>query len=243
MGKRGQLTIYILIAILIVSTILIYFSLRGDILQNVISSPSDEVSLFVQDCIESEGANVIYTIGKNGGYYIPTDFSIDIGIPYYSSDGENYMPSKESVENEISFYLSEVLFLCTKNFVDFSNFNISQSEIKTNVNIDDDKISLNVNYPIRIIKGEDVSLIEEFEAEIPVRLGIVYDSISEFTQEQISHDGICLSCMLEISLKNDLFVDMFDYDDSTTVFFFRDENSKINDIPFTWVFANKYQDE
>lgn len=241
MNTRGQLTIFIIIAVILIASILIFFSLRGDLVQNVFNSPIDEVSLFVQDCIEKEGINVIYTIGVNGGYFFPTNFSIDLGIPYYYSDGENLMPSKKEVESEISFYLGEILFLCTNNFEDFPNFDISQREIKVDTEIRDEKVVLNVNYPIRLIKGEDVSLIEDFEAEIPVRLGIVYDSVSEFMQEQIGHESICLSCMLDISLRNDLYVDMFDYDEETTVFFFRDENSKLNDKPFTWVFANKYE--
>ena len=46
----------------------------------------------------------------------------------------------------------------------------------------------------------------------------------------IQEDGIrVVNTLLDISLKNDLYVYMMHYDDETTIFIFRDENSKIND--------------
>ena len=96
-------------------------------------------------------------------------------------------------------------------------------------------------YPIKITKGESTSTIEDFKAEISIRFGIVYDSVEELMQEQLTSEGICLSCLLNISLENDLYVDLMDYDDETVLFIFIDENSKINNESLVWIFANKYK--
>lgn len=237
---RAQLTIFIIVAIFIIGLVIIYFAFQQDLIKQPLNPDVERVYNFVQSCIEEEGIEIIYRIGDGGGYYFPPNLSTESGVPYYFYNGQNYMLTKKQIEEEISFFMNELLFFCTRNFVDFSDLNISQDEIKTKTTIEDEKVILNVNYPITIIKNEDKTLIKDFKSEIPIRLGIVYDSVAKFLQAQIGNEGICLSCLLEISEKNDLYVDMMDYDEQTTIFVFRDENSKINDETFVWVFANRY---
>ena len=74
-------------------------------------------------------------------------------------------------------------------------------------------------------------------------MGIVYDSIEKIIKEQLNHESICLSCILDVSLENDLYVDMMDYDEKSVIFIFRDENSIINNKTYEFVFANKYEVE
>jgi len=242
-NKRSQVTIFIIISILIIALILIFFMFKGQIRQFLYSPEVESVYLFVDNCIDEVGSEVIYKIGENGGYYFPPNFSTESGIPYYYSNGKSYMPSKEEIEKEISFFVSEKLFFCTRNFIDFPNFEITQRDIKTKTTIKDDGVNLNINYPISITHGESTSIIEDLEKEIPVRLGIVYDSIEKIIKEQLSHEDICLSCILDVSLENDLYVDMMDYDEETVIFIFRDENSIINNKTYEFVFANKYEVE
>jgi len=240
MQKRGQLTIFIIIAIFIVGSVLIFFLYQKNFQFGALSPDAERVYNFVQDCIEREGIETIYQVGQNGGYFFPPNLSTESGVPIYYSDGKNYVPSKEQIENEISFFMNQKLFFCTRNFVDFPGVEINQSEINTKTTIQDEKILLNVNYPITIIKDSDKTLLKDFEFEAPIRLGIIYNSISEFMKSDQTN-RICLSCMLEISEKSDLHVDMMDYDEQTVIFIFRDENSKIKDETFVWIFANKYE--
>jgi len=242
MVKRGQVTIFIIIAIILVASIAGFFLFRQQLgLEDLLTPEDDSIYLFVESCIEEIGKDAIYHITQNGGYFLPTEFSTSEGIPYYYSNGKNYMPSKEDIEKEISYYINQMLFFCTKNFVDFSNFNITQGEIKTETEIKDEEVVLNVEYPISVSDGKSTTLFEDFKnIEIPVRLGIVYNAIKEIIQEQLNYDSICLSCILDVSLKYDLYVDMFDYDEETVIFIIRDETLKINEEDFEFMFANKY---
>ena len=240
MQKRAQLTIFIIAAIFLVGIVFLFFAFQQGLLsQQSLSPDAEKIYSFVQNCIEHEGAETIYQIGQNGGYFFPPNLSTNSGVAIYSKDGKNYMPSKEQVENEISFFMNQKLFFCTKNFVDFPDLDISQQEISTKTTIQDESILFNVDYPITVIKGTDKTLIKNFKYEVPVRMGTVYNFVYEFSRNQTS-DGICLSCMLEISERNDLHVEMMDYDETTTLFLFRDKNSKINDEDFVWIFANEY---
>ena len=210
MEKRAQVTIFIIIAVLVIGAVALFFTLRGDLQREEVYSPEvAPIVNFVEECIYDTGEEVIYTIGQGGGYYFPPEKSTETGIAYYLLDGQNYMPSKLDVEREISFFVSEKLFFCTRNFVDFSDYEIEQGEIRINSKIQANKVVLDVDYPLTISRGESVSVIKDFEVEIPVRLNVVYDSVKEFVNED-SEEGICLSCLLNISETNDLYVDMFE---------------------------------
>ena len=240
-SKKGQLTIFIIIAIFIVGVVVIFFGFREQIKIYFFNPEIESVQSFVEDCIVGMGSEVVYDIGLGGGYYFPLNFSTPTGIPIYYSDGKSYMPLKEQIEKEISYYVDERLFFCTKNFVDFPDFEITQGEIKTKTTINEDEVVLDIKYPLSITKEDSTTLIEDFEnIKIPVRFGIVHDSVEEIISEQLNHESICLSCILDVALENDLYVDMMDYDDETVIFIFRDENSKINNKTFEFVFANKY---
>ncbi len=240
-NKRGQVTIFIIIAIIIIGAIGLYFSLRGGLTTSEPYSPqTEQIYLFVEECIEDTGRDAVYWIGQNGGYFFPPELSTKTGIPYYYYNGRNYMPYKEEVEEEISKYVNEMLFFCTRNFVDFSEFNISEGEIKTNTQIQDNKVVLNVEYPINIKKGESTTRLRNFEnIEIPTRLGIVYNAVEKIIQDQLTHENICLSCISNIAEENDLAIDMTNTEEGL-IFSVRDD-SPINEFPLEWIFANKYE--
>lgn len=244
MEKKGQVTIFIVVAIVLIGIVGLYFSLRGELKVDTFTPESEEIYLFVENCIESTAEEAIYSIGQSGGYFLPPELSTDSGIPYYYYNGQNYMPYKEEIEEEVSEYINEMLSFCVKNFVDFPEFNISEGEIKTETKILDNKVVLNIEYPINIKKGESTTRLKNFEnIEIPVRLGIVYDAVGKIIQDQLGHENICLSCILDIVLENDLYTEMIDYDEETIIFIIRDENSKIDDKSFEFIFANKYNTE
>ncbi len=242
-SKRSQVTIFIIIAVIIVVVISAFFILRSGLLKNVFLSESERVKVFVESCIEETGNEGVYEIGQKGGYFSTPNFSTALEIPYYYSNNKSYMPSEEEIEIEISNYVNENLPFCVKNFLDFPGFEITQREIKTQTKIEEDKIILNVEYPLSVTKGEDTTIFEDFKnIKIPVRLGIIYNAVEEIIDEQLTRESesVCLNCILNISVKNDLYVDMLDYGGGEIVFIVKDETSKINNKVFEFIFANKY---
>ena len=237
-NKRGQITIFIIIAIVIIGIIGLYF-LFDDELEKMFTTKTSSINTFVEECIENTGKDAIYQIGQNGGYYLTPKISTPGGIPYYYNE-KNYMPSKKRIENQIALYLNEMLEFCTEDFSDFPEFNISSGEANSKVIIKDSEVILNVKYPISITKDKSTSIIENFEdIKIPVRLGIIYDSIEEIIKDQLNRENICLSCITDIALKNDLTVGITSLEEAT-IFTVQDKYSEINGVPLEWKFANKY---
>ncbi len=241
MKERGQVTIFIIIAIFIVAGILVYFLIKNQQESSEISSPeAQQVYDYVKNCIEEVGVNVAYQVSENGGYYFPTEKSTESGVAFYYANKIDLSPSKEEVENELEYWISQNLFFCTKNFVDFPDYKISQGEIKTDAKIESDFVNLNINYPISIQKEESVSRIEVIKnIKIPVRMGILFESAKKIIQDKIMYQGVCLTCVLKDSEKNDFYLSMVDYDDETTIFLLKDENNQINNETLVWDFAMK----
>jgi len=238
-NKKAQVTIFIIIAIVIVGAIILFFTFKDDI-GKTFGSENEALSSFVENCIEKTGKDAIYNIGQKGGYFYSPKLSTSNGIPYYYYEGDNEMHSKEEVEKEISTYLNEMLTFCTGQFEDFPGLNITSGEVNTKTTIESDKIMLDVTFPLTVISNNKNYIIENFnKVEILIRVDLIYDSIEELIKGQLGKENICLSCITKIALKNDLKIDMTGAENAT-FFTIKDEHSKINGIPLEWKFANKY---
>lgn len=237
MNKRGQVTIFIIIAIILVAAVGLYFVFRDTLGQGVYSPEVEGIKLFVEECVKDTGEDAIYTIGQNGGYFSAIELSTSDGIPYYYHNGKEYMPSKERIEQELAFYLENSLQFCTNDFVDFSDLSIEEGEVSATAVAQDEEVIFNVEYPLSISKENATSILRDFESiKVPIRLGIIYNSIEEMIQEQLTREDICLSCLAKIGTRNDLTINMVNTEEAI-IFVVRDENY---DIPLEFKFANKY---
>ncbi len=237
-SRRGQLTIFLIVAIVVIAVSVLAFFMRGNF--GILNPEAQTVQSFAQNCFQDASDKIVYAVAYGGGYIMPPNLSDELGFPHYYYDGENHMPSKEKIESEMSRYFPQAASLCIKNFQDFKEMEITAGEISATSTIMSEKVVFDINYPITIIQGQSSSLLDDFKTETPVRLGVVYNAIQEFMQEQTTHEGICLNCALDIALKNDLYIDMQNSENNETIFSFRDENSKINNETLEFVFINKY---
>jgi hypothetical protein len=238
MKKRAQVTIFIIIAILIVASAVLIFSFRDKI--KIFMLNSDPVYLFVQNCVEETGKDAIYFITQNGGYLFPPTLSTSEGTPYYFYNNKDYTPTKDRIGEEISDYIENSISYCTNEFTNFPDLNITEEEIKAKAKIENEKIILDVVYPLIINKGGSTRKLENFNnIIIQAEIGRIYNSIKEIIQEQIDKEGICLSCISELIDEEGLTIDMVNTEEAI-IFTVKDKYSLIKNVPIEWKFANGY---
>ena len=139
--KRGQITIFIMIAILLVVFIALFFFARMDYLAGEEPPEVQIINEYIQKCVETTAEDALHRIGQTGGYYLVTEDAIaDIEVAYYLDKDSNLMPSKEQIELELSAYMDDFLFFCTQSFTEFSEVDIVQSPISTQTRILNDKV-------------------------------------------------------------------------------------------------------
>ena len=240
-SRKAQVTLFVVIAVLLVAGVVVVLSLRGKMPQKVAPEIMPIIS-FVQGCVESTAEEGLIFIGRQGGYYELPEESIDTYVYYFASN-KSYLPAKEKIEQQISLYVNEMLPFCTKNFVDFPDFSVESQakKVSTKTIILEGKIRLKVSYPIEIEKGGTAFKLEEFGTEIPSRLNTIYDASENITAEQLQNPpSICLSCLTALAVQHDFYIDMANYGSDTVIFTLRDNQTPINNQPYDWVFANKY---
>jgi hypothetical protein len=243
MNKRGQVTIFIIIAILVLGAVVMYFVFRDDYSLNNSFTEADAVRTFTESCIKETATDVIYEVGSGGGYYFPPKYSTQSGVVYYwGFDNVNHLPTKEFVEEQISIYASENIKLCTKEFSQFSDLKVNEGNIEVVTSIKNDRVVLDVVYPLTISKANQSTTINSFDnLEIPIRVGVIYNAVNEMSKYTYGDSGICLDCLNNISLKNNLNINMADYQNNSVVFTISDAKVSLNENEtFEWVFANKY---
>jgi len=242
MRKRAQVTIFIILAILIVGAIAGIFMFKDRIFSEQ-QYPSDilQIKNFVEDCLETTAENSLIRIGERGGYFLIFDEpSIEGRIPYYLEGNKKSIPTKQEIELNLAGFVREELSFCILNFKDFrEDFVIEHSLNKVETNILQGKTSFSLEYPITINKRgtETAYQLKDFSIDISVNLEKISSVANKIIQEQAQHpDSICLSCLYNLGLENNVHIDMLDYGNST-IFTIMDDNSKINEGSYEWNFA------
>ena len=237
-NKKGQLTPIIIIAIIVVVGILVYFSVGDSSNQRIVDPEIAPIYNYVEGCLKESAAEAIIETSKYGGYTTVPERSLENGIPYYMQEGKNLMPSKEKVESEIARYIDNSVYFCIKEFSDFPDFNIKDSDRKISADIENEIVNLEVNYPLSISKGENSYRVNDFRFNINARLGQIYEEVTYLMEDQVKHpDSLCILCAREVSANNDLYVSTINYDADTVIFTIRDEKVKIDnqDLVFSYV--------
>jgi len=245
MNKRAQVTIFIILAIVVVAGVGIYFAVSGNLNKSKSSSlDTRQIESFVQSCIEEVGEDAIYEIGQNGGYVFAPELSTFSGVPYYFYNGRKYMPLKEKVEESISDYVEQSLFLCLNNFQDFLEYNISQEEVFCETIFNEDSVIFDIKYPLTISKGSEIQKIENFEnIKVYSSFGLVYYSIENIIEDLEEKNTICLTCISDILEENNLRMEMSSVFEEGLLFSIIDEDYEIKNQPFEYIFAIKLENE
>lgn len=191
MEKRGQITIFIILAIAIIGGIVLFLFIPRNV-----SKPdevdSNKVYNYIRSFIEEQSYECIQKIGKQGGYYtIPYEIYVE-KTAYWYYEGVNVQPLLTTIKYEIQKCIDEGLkdsTILPKNVFGEGTLKISEERIKSNIQINEQRVLLNVEYPISISKGESTSIISDFNIEYRLNLlklyelstGIVnYASLPEF---------------------------------------------------------------
>jgi hypothetical protein len=195
MLKRGQLTIFIIIAVIIMGTIILFFVTRELITKEVIPVSIMPVETSFLFCLEEDLMAGIDLLEIQAGYIdlpdfepgsIYTPFSSQLNflgnpIPYwYYVSGNNIpkeqVPSKDFMERQLEEFVEREITKCRfSNYYD-EGFDINKGEPKARVVIGDDKVDISLEMGLSISFGNDSVVISDHEITVNSRLGLLYDA-------------------------------------------------------------------
>jgi len=246
--KRGQATIIILIAIILIFFTTIILFIRNEYIESKLDSQIGEsillppqvvnVKNYVQDCVEQTLLDGTRLIGLQGGYVIPPELSVETNfsiISYGYYVGKKTLPTIKKIEQEISLYIELTLPLCFDTSY-FPEFEINYEETSAKTEIREEQISTLVVFPVSVSKEDSTYNFGKFSGKIPIRLGSIYLVADGIINNEIEDpDRIDLTYLTN----SDYDIAILPITDNLIIYSITDEESIIDDIPYTFMFANR----
>jgi len=208
MMKKGQITIFIIISlILLVSvSIVVYMTTRhvAKPVEEEVILPEDvrPVYDFVQTCANDIAREGLGLLGLQGGFinlpgiiertptaYIPIDSANYFKVPLWYYEGEDRTPSLTYMEREISRYVNERIKDCTGEFEPFKERFVIAEEgnISTRTIIADNEVILRISWPLLLTAGGRATRIPDFVVRMPVRLKKIWELANATMAKENEH--------------------------------------------------------
>jgi len=198
-NNKGQLTIFILIAVFFVfgdSLITTEIPVSIEPVYNTFLSCLEEDILTGISILESQAGYIELPDFEPGSHYMPFSSQLDFlgnAVPYwYYVSGNNIqkeqVPSENDMEEQLSNFVSEKVSNCVFDDYYEQGFEISFSSALAEVDIRDNEVEISLDMDLNIEKGEDNVLIKNHKVSVNSKLGILYNSarkIYDYEQETL----------------------------------------------------------
>ncbi len=204
-NKRGQVTIFIIIALVIIASIGVYFVFKTKTQTTQISTQYQPLEEYYKGCILELAQEGINMMQGRGGYIKDPEFVsgnnieplssqmnfLGGAIPYwfYVKDKTiiQQVPTKSLMEEQLSDFIKSRLYRC--NFEGFSKqgFEIIKGEEKITTTINDNSVTIVLSDGITYssTNNEERAVIKDHEVELQTSLGKMYKKALEIFNNEM----------------------------------------------------------
>ncbi|MBS3085312.1 hypothetical protein J4225_01355 [Candidatus Pacearchaeota archaeon] len=203
-GKRGQITLFIIIAIIIVSLVVGVFLLKDVIFQKRLPASLEPVYNTFLSCLEQDTLTGIDVLESQAGYiylpnfdtgseYMPFSSQLNVlgnPVPYwYYVSGNNFqkeqVPSKTEMEQQLADFIESKVSACVFDDYYEQGYDIIMQEPEAKVSISDKSIMVNLDMLMEISKAEETAKVSSHEINVNSKLGELYKAALEvYNHEQ-----------------------------------------------------------
>lgn len=227
-AKRGQVTIFIILAIIIVAGILVYsFAIKPSF------DGKNTPSLGFEKCVSKALENKVEELAITGGYqgqYLSFKY-LDEKIPYFCYTEENLELCSVQTPSPKTFFensLKELVLPEIKNCYDTSilslklqGYEVEKGEIKTELNINSGSIDVLIKAPTNI----EGASFEKFSYSYPSNIYDVLILATEILNTEISVGEV--DVLDYVYTYPDLRVQRLVQDDGSAIYILEDKDSEI----------------
>lgn len=203
-SKRGQVTIFIIIAVILIALVGMFFAVRQSIVTTKIPIAIEPVYNSFLGCVEESVLSGVDVLESQGGYidlplfepgsnYMPFSSQLDFlgtAIPYwYYVSGNNIpkeqVPSKVLMQDELANFIESKIYDCDLSRFYEQGYLISQGTPKAEVDIQDNNIIVKISMKLSIEISGETYLVNRHDVSVNSHLGKLYDSAKNvYDQEQ-----------------------------------------------------------
>jgi len=213
-NKRGQVTIFVIIGVVIILGAFLYLLLsnqKNELPPNENSFSTLTIPEQIDSCFDEVARELIITVGLQGGYYDePLTEYLDFGnsiIPIYYIDGVTYIPSIPLIKEELErgYYINSLN--CLVDYGDSVTFEFRE----VTVSIKNDTVSFLLDLDLLIKDDNQTKLINYNQRPIIIESNLKkmeelsYDIVS---MQELYDGSIYLNGIMDFAKKKDLTVGM-----------------------------------
>ena len=204
LNKRGQISIFVIIAIVIVAAVLFFLVIQPQITrpalsaeeaQKLLASQIEPIKKYVTDCVEKTYMKCVTLIGYQGGYYKPARF-IQFGnysIPYLVyKEGDNWandLPLLATIGRNIDECAksgSNDIKTCINDFKEFKKIiDIEEKPMAiSTMEIQECSITIDVDYPLILKRSGSQTSVDKMPFSFSACLGQAYNAAIKITNSE-----------------------------------------------------------
>lgn len=266
MYKRGQVTAFIILGIVIISIVGVtlylkfYHSLslfKTGAEKPIVTSESAKLAFTqIENCINQQVLESFYYIYNHGGYYdVPRERALQLNvgpfiidfIPYYYFENKKVVPNINIVIGELRKAISKNVKTCSSLDV-VKQYNVKIGNV-SNISIDfnEEFAEVNFNYPFSLSKDGIIFNKKEFKVPINSNIPKILYFSNNIVNEYSKKPGyLCLDCLQDLNSLTQLSLNIADgreafyYTNGALWFFINEKNNKLN---LTWIFIMENQND
>lgn len=220
MNKRGQISIYFIIGLVLVIILVFLFYLRSIYQQegaeqsilktSTVPAQFQDPVKNIESCVDNFLFNTIILFG-NQGLCLNCKDTID----YYGNDIQLYKEARTASINEWEQDFSSYIKANLPNrcSIESEGIQIDYGSPIINTKIIIDKITFTLTWPVTLSKSGITSTVEDFSNEYNIRLGEL-KTVTDQLLAVLFKDPLCLSCIADINTKNNIFLNILPYNKS-----------------------------
>jgi len=204
MNKRGQVTVFVILGIIIVGVILMFVFLRDNKpglekipvdfqapYSSFLSCLEDEVEMGV-NILESRGGYIDLPNFDPGSSYMPFSNQLNfVGnkIPYwyYVSAGnvdKEQVPTKKEMEAQLENFIEERIRQCEFGFYREQGYEIELGTPKVDAEILDDNVAVELDMNLALAKADENLVVEKHKLDFDSSLGRLYSSALKIYEKE-----------------------------------------------------------
>lgn len=221
MGKRGQITLFIIIGLILLLSITLLIYYRNLTLKEpeIVPPQFNPVKEYVSSCLKITGRDAVELLGQQSGYIeIPQAWLLDrdsyisyagiMNIPYWYYLGESRVPSQEVIEQQISEYIESNLNDCLQDFAPFeATFGISEKrDLDVITTLDKKDVRIEADFLLRVKSKADskATYLSDFSAILDVDLLEAYELARKMMEYENENMPIENATMDMVSMHPDI---------------------------------------
>lgn len=207
MDNRGQVSVYVIIAIVIVLGVGVYIGIKNDLFSSGNAGNFNEVYNYYDECVKQAGLNALNIAGSQGGRidvgeYVPgSDYApfssqlnfLGFPVPYWyyvSGNGivKENVPTKKDIENEIANYINTKIADCDFTPLIVRGYDVNVGKPDFTVSVSDNFIDVKSNTGLNIEKDGVSVQTGSRSLQINSNFGKMFSTAQDLYKKEINEE-------------------------------------------------------